>query len=112
MPTPAKNAKARLRAAQLETDAASARLKHDVAVARAWVARHRTACIVAGGFIGGIALSSLSPRLWSRFGAVAGAGAAALARSLLTPMIAGAFLARRSADAPQAPEPVRAPVVH
>jgi hypothetical protein len=112
MPTAAKNAKARLRAAQLETETASARLKQDVAVVRAWIARHQTACIVAGGFLSGVALSSLPTRLWSKVGAVAAAGAAAVARSMLTPMIAGAFLARRTADSPTPEPPSPPPVVH
>lgn len=99
MPTQAKKAKARLRAAQLETETAAARLQHDVAMVRAFIARHRTACIVAGGFLGGVALSALPRRLWARVGAMAGAGAAAIARSMLAPMIAGAFAARAAAPA-------------
>lgn len=99
MTTRARNARARLRAAQLETDAAAERLQGDVARLRAWVRRHRIACIVAGGFLGGVALSALPRRMWARVGAIAGAGAAAIARSMLAPMIAGAFAAKAAAPA-------------
>ena len=100
MATPSlRSTKARLRAAQSETAAAEATLRRDAAALRAWFERHRTACLVAGGFVGGFALSSLPKRAWSKLGAAAGGGAAALARSLLTPMIAGALLARRQAAA-------------
>jgi len=95
--SPLRSARARLRVAQSETMAAEAGFRREAAVLRAWFDQHRTACIVAGGFVGGLALSSLPRRAWSRIGAVAGGGAAALARSLLTPMIAGALLARRQA---------------
>ena len=96
MATTRRSAKARLRAAQSETAAAAAALRDDAAALKAWLARHRTALIVSGGFAAGFALSSLPRRLWSGVGAFAAGTAAAVARSLLTPMLAGAVLARRT----------------
>jgi len=41
----------------------------------------------------------LPRRAWARIGAVAGSCAGIVARSVLTPMIAGAFLARKQPSA-------------
>jgi hypothetical protein len=55
----------------------------------------------------GFALSSFSPRLWARLGAAMATSAALIARSVLTPMIAGAIAAhqqdRRFGERSQAP---------
>jgi len=112
MTTRAKSAQLRLRAAQLDTEAAGVRLQRDVARLRDWIGRHRIACIVAGGFLGGVALSALPRRLWSRVGAIAGAGAAAIARSMLAPMIAGAFAAKAAAPAAVENAAAQSPAIH
>jgi hypothetical protein len=86
---------ARVVAAQVELDAAHAALASDTMPIRISLRRHRAAWIVAGGLAGGFALSWLPPRIWARIGALVGGGSALLARSVLTPMIAGALLAPR-----------------
>ena len=96
--TTARTAQSRIRKARAELDSAHAGIERDIAPLRRAINRRRMAWIVASGFAGGFALSWLPPRLWARVGAAAGSGAAILARSLLTPMIAGALLARRPAN--------------
>ncbi len=83
-----------MRAAQAELDAAHRALARSTAPIEASIRRRRATWILAGGFFGGLALSSLSPRLWTRIGALVGGASALLARSVLTPMIAGALVSR------------------
>jgi hypothetical protein len=87
-------AKRRIQAARIDVAAAHAALLRDWRPWREAWQRHRSALIVASGFAGGLALSSLSPRLWARVGVLAAAGAALVARSVLVPMIAGAVIAK------------------
>jgi hypothetical protein len=101
--TAARTAKTRIRTARAELALARSEVRRDLEPWREAFNRHRTAWIVAGGFAGGLALAWLPTRLWAKVGAVAGSGAAMAARSLLTPMIAGALLARK--------QPSAAPVV-
>lgn len=98
-----KAARARMRAAQHDLEFAQGALRRDLVPVRAWVRRHRSACIVAGGLLSGFALAALSPRLWGRIGAAFGSSAAILARSVLTPIIAGAVVARQRQAASAAP---------
>ena len=97
--TTARLAKTRMRKATAELAVAGSGIKRDLAPWRAAFNRRRTVWIVAGGFAGGMALAWLPPRLWARIGAVAGSGAALAARSVLTPMIAGALLSRKQPPA-------------
>ena len=90
--------KARIRTARTEMNAARVAFLRDSLPLRTILQRHRTAFIVAGGFVSGFALSSFSPRLWSRVGAVVASGTALVARSIVTPMIAGAIMARQQTD--------------
>lgn len=99
MMTTARMAKIRMRKATSELAAARSGIERDLEPWREAFNRRRTAWIVAGGFAGGMALAWLPPRLWGRIGAVAGRSAALVARSLLTPMIAGALLARKQPPA-------------
>ena len=92
MSTP--SAQARVRAAQAELDAAHRALARSSAPIEASIRRRRATWILASGFFGGLALSSLSPRLWARIGALVGSASALVARSVLTPMIAGALVSR------------------
>jgi hypothetical protein len=65
--------------------------------ARPWRVRlhkHRNVLILGGGFASGLALTFLPPRWWARIGAAAGATAATVARSALTPAIVGAVVAQ------------------
>jgi hypothetical protein len=101
--TTARTAKTRIRNARTELALARSEVRRDLEPWRATFDRHRTAWIVAGGFAGGLALAWLPTRLWARIGAVAGSGAAMAARSLLTPMIAGALIARKQSPAVSAP---------
>jgi hypothetical protein len=84
-----------MRKATAELAVARSGIKRDLAPWRAAFNRRRTVWIIAGGFAGGMALALLPRRVWSRIGAVAGGGAALVARSVLTPMIAGALVARK-----------------
>jgi len=93
--TTARLAKTRMLKATTELAVARSGIKHNLAPWRAAFDRRRSLWIVAGGFASGMALALLPPRVWSRIGAVAGGGAALLARSVLTPMIAGALVARK-----------------
>jgi hypothetical protein len=92
-------AKIRMRKATSELDAARSGIERDLAPWRAAFNRRRTAWIVAGVFAGGMALAWIPPWVWAGIGAVAGRSAALVARSLLTPMIAGALLARKQPPA-------------
>jgi len=104
--TTARAAKTRIRTARTELALAQSELRHDLEPWREAFNRRRTAWILASGFAGGLALAWLPPRLWARIGSIAGSGAALMARSLLTPMIAGALVARAQAPVPQqAPDP-------
>ena len=100
--TTARLAKIRMRAATAELAVARSGIKRDLAPWRAAFNRRRAVWIVAGGFASGMALACLPPRLWARIGALAGGGAALLARSMLTPMIAGALMARKQQRPPPA----------
>ena len=84
----------RAQAAQIRLVAADARLKRDLAPARAAISRTRASWIVGGGLATGFALGLLSPRVWSRIGAAVGSIAAIVARSAIAPLITGAFIAR------------------
>ena len=101
MMTTARKAQTRIRTARAELDSARAGIERDIAPWRRSFERRRTAWLVAGGFAGGFALSFLPPRVWARIGALVGSSAAVVARSLVTPMIAGALLARKE-DRPAA----------
>ena len=100
--TTARLAKTRMRKATAELVVARSGIKRDLAPWRAAFNRRRTVWIVAGGFASGMALAWLPPRLWARIGALTGSGAALVARSMLTPMIAGALMARKPAPPPTA----------
>lgn len=89
-------AKARIREARAELDSALVVLQRGIRPWRRSFERRRTAWLVAGGFASGFALSFLPPRLWAKVGGLVGSGAALMARSLVTPMIAGAVLGRRA----------------
>ncbi len=101
--TTARAAKTRIRTAQTELALAQSELRHDLEPWREAFHRRRTVWILAGGFAGGLALAWLPRRMWARIGSVAGSGAALMARSLLTPMIAGALVARAQAPVPPIP---------
>lgn len=98
--TTARLAKTRMRKATAELAVAGSGIKRDLAPWRAAFNRRRTVWIVAGGFASGMALAWLPPRLWARIGALTGDGAALIARSMLTPMIAGALMARKQPPPP------------
>lgn len=95
-----RSAKARLRAARSEAQLAARRVHNDGHALWSRFEQHRVAWLVAGGFVGGLALSSLPRRFWARIGGFAAASAAVVARSMLAPMIAGALVAKKQgADA-------------
>lgn len=94
MTTSTRIAKRRIRTARADIAAARVALRRDTRPLRESLRRHRIAWICAGGFLGGIALGTVSPRVWGQIGAVLGSSAAVAARSLLTPLVAGAIVAR------------------
>ena len=102
MTTSARKAKSRIHAARTELESARTGIERDIAPWRRSFERRRIAWVVAGGFAGGFALSLLPPKLWARIGALVGSSAAIMARSLVTPMIAGALLARKEPLPPAA----------
>lgn len=97
--TATRTAKLRMRRATVELATAQDSVDRQLAPWRAAFNRRRTVWIVAGGFASGLALAWLPRRLWSRIGALAGSCAALAARSVLTPMIAGALIARKAPPA-------------
>ena len=99
MMTTARMAKIRMRKATAELTAAQTGIERRLAPWREAFNRRPTAWILAGGFAGGMAMAWLPRRAWARIGAVAGSCAGIVARSVLTPMIAGAFLARKQPSA-------------
>jgi hypothetical protein len=98
--TTARLAKTRIRKATAELAVATSGIKRDLTPLREAFNRRRTTWIVAGGFASGMALALLPPRLWARIGALTGGGAALVARSMLTPIIAGALMARKQPPPP------------
>lgn len=88
------NPRLRVAAAQLRLEGARKRFRDDTAPLRAGFARHRAAWLLAGGFAGGFAVGMLPRGLGSGLGAMAGSIGGILVRSVLTPMLAGAVIAR------------------
>ena len=95
----------RVRAAQARVEAARLELTGHVAALRATLERRRTTLILGSGFVTGLAMGVLPTRIWSRIGAVLGGTGALLARSMLTPMVAGALLARTGIAPTEDPPP-------
>ncbi len=60
--------------------------------------RRRLAIWIGAGLAGGLALATLSPRQWSRLGALAFGAGAWLLRSPVGPALLAAVLARATAD--------------
>ena len=89
--TSARSAAERVRTAQTTLEVAHSTLLRDTVPIRASFHRHPVAWIVAGGLLGGFALSWLPIRLWTKIGATLAGGGALIARSLLTPLIVGAL---------------------
>lgn len=108
--TGAGTAAGRVCAAQAALDAAHTAFVLETLPIKASFCRHRVAWIVGGGLLGGWALNWLPLRAWARIGAAIGGTGALLARSFLTPLIAGALLAlaqtTRSEQKPAAVSPV------
>ena len=52
---------------------------------------HKLALLIGGGLLGGIALATLRPKVWSRVGAVLFGSGAWLARSPVGPALLGAL---------------------
>ncbi|HEY2396125.1 MAG TPA: hypothetical protein VGH81_09145 [Rudaea sp.] len=84
----------RVAAAQWRLESARRRFHHDTAPLRAEFARHRATWLLGGGFAGGFAVGMLPCGLWSGLGAMVGSVGAMVVRSVLTPMLAGAAVAR------------------
>lgn len=93
--TAAPSPRIRVRAAQARVEAARLELTGHAVALKSIMQRRRTALIVGSGVVTGLAAGLLPTRFWARIGAFVGGTAAIVARSMLTPMIAGALLARK-----------------
>jgi len=96
------SAQERVRKAEAELAIAENNLRRTAQPLRAQLQQHRTATLLFGGFVTGIALTLLPTRWWGRIGAVAGTVSAAAARSLLTPAFMGAAFAKLRDKKPSA----------
>jgi hypothetical protein len=88
------SAATRVRLAEAELSRSERALVESARPWRVRLRKHRNALILGGGFASGLALTFLPPRWWARIGAFAGATAATVARSALTPAIVGAAMAQ------------------
>lgn len=91
----------RVRAAQARVEAARLELSRDVAALRALVERRKTSVILGSGFVVGLAMGVLPTKVWAKVGAMIGGTGAILARSMVTPMVAGALMARAGVVPPE-----------
>lgn len=89
------SAGARVKAAQIRVEAARLELAGHTSALRALVHRRRATLIVGAGLATGMAAGLMPVRAWARAGALIGGIGALVARSVLTPMIAGALIARQ-----------------
>jgi hypothetical protein len=97
--------RSRVAAAQARVDAARLELTGHVAALRAIVQHRRNTLIVGSGLVAGLAVGLLPIRFWGGFGGMLASIGALAARSMLTPMVAGALLARQgqpTGDLPKA----------
>jgi hypothetical protein len=99
MTTRKRTASARLRSAQADVVAARAALDHAASPWRAVARRHRSALIIGGGFVGGLAAGALPRSAWRTLRSGVAIATTALAKSVLMPLIAGTLFARRHSDA-------------
>ena len=93
------SSRVRLRAAQARVEAARLELTGHAVALKATLQRRRIALIIGSGVATGLAAGLLPTRVWARIGGLVGGTAAILARSMVTPMVAGALLARKGIPA-------------
>lgn len=85
------DARARVRRAQAELDAAEQRLAVHW---RPWLGRlqqYRLPALIGSGLLGGLAVATVAPKHWARLGAAMFGGTAWLVRSAIGPALLGAL---------------------
>jgi len=88
------NARARVRRAQVELDAAEQQLAARWQPWRGRFRKHRLSALIGAGLLGGLAAATVPPKHWARLGAAVFGGAAWLARSAIGPAVLGALWTR------------------
>lgn len=101
------DARLRAHAAHLDFERARLRLLRDASPLRQAFRRRRAAWIVGGGLAAGFAVGIFPVKLFSRIGGLLGGSAAALARAVVAPIVAGVIFGPAQASQPAAPEPAR-----
>lgn len=84
-------ARTRVRNARAELEKAEQQLATRYPPWRERLGRHRLSLLVGGGLLGGFALATVSPKRWSRVGAVLFGGSAWLIHSPVGPALLGAL---------------------
>jgi len=88
------DARARVRRAQAELDAAEQQLAERWQPWRRRFGQHRLSALIGEGLFGGLAVATVPPKHWARVGAAVFGGAAWLARSAIGPAVLGALWTR------------------
>lgn len=87
-------ARARVRRAQVELDAAEQQLGARWQPWRGRFRQHRLSVLIGGGLLGGCAVAMVPPKHWARIGAALFGGGAWLTRSAIGPALLGALWTR------------------
>jgi len=88
------SARARVRRAQVELDAAERQFAAHWQPWRGRFRKHRLSVLIGTGLLGGLAAATVPPKHWAHLGAAVFGGAAWLARSAIGPAVLGALWAR------------------
>ena len=88
------NARARVRRARVELDAAEQQLAAGWQSWRGFFRKHRLSALIGAGLLGGLAAATVPPKHWARLGAGVFGGAAWLTRSAIGPAVLGALWSR------------------
>ena len=97
------NARARVRQAQMELDAAEQQLAERWQRWRCRFRQHRLSVLIGAGLFGGLAAATVPPKHWARLGAAVFGGAAWLTRSAIGPALLGALWTRVQGSSGRAP---------
>jgi len=97
------SARARVRRARVELDAAEQQLAAGWQPWRAGFRNHRLSALIGAGLLGGFAAATVPPKHWARLGAAVFGGAAWLTRSAIGPAVLGALWTRVQGSSARAP---------
>jgi len=97
------SARARVRRARVELDAAEQQLAAGWQPWRARFRNHRLSALIGAGLLGGFAAATVPPKHWARLGAAVFGGAAWLTRSAIGPAVLGALWTRVQGSSARAP---------